>query len=239
MMFDECPPGKAPCEQIKNAVDRTLAWARRCVEAHSKASFYHGYPQALFGIVQGGTFQSLRERCARELVDMQLPGYALGGLAVGEELASMYDTVASSSSLLPEDKPRYLMGVGLPENILECIERGIDMFDCVLPTRNGRNGCAFTSTGKVNIKNAAHARDFDSALDAKCDCYTCSNFSRAYLRHLFMAGEILSIRLISLHNVHYFVNLAARARRRIINGDFSQFKSRVLAEFKNGGKRNS
>ncbi len=228
MMFDECPPAKVEQSAIAKAVDRTIAWAARCVERHASLPEHFGYPQALFGIVQGSTFSSLRERCARELVAMDLPGYAIGGLAVGEAVEDMYDMVRFTSDLLPVDKPRYLMGVGLPQNILECIARGIDMFDCVLPTRNGRNGCAFTWKGKVNIRNACHTRDFDSALDTTCACYACRNFSRAYLRHLFMAGEILAIRLLTLHNVHFFMELVRNAREHIIEGTFSEWKNDIL-----------
>ncbi|MBD3391663.1 MAG: tRNA guanosine(34) transglycosylase Tgt [Chitinivibrionales bacterium] len=228
MAFDECPPSTADTSQIARAVDRTIAWAGRCRDAHARAAPLFGYPQALFGIVQGATDQSLRSRCARELSAMDLPGYAVGGLAVGEDIAAMYDTVAYTARLLPREKPRYLMGVGMPRNILECIERGVDMFDCVLPTRNGRNGCAFTWEGKINIRNARHAGDYDNGLSGRCSCYCCANFSRAYLRHLFMAGEILAIRLITLHNVHFFVELAETARARILDSTFDQWKSEVM-----------
>lgn len=224
MAFDECPPSNAEPERIARAVERTIAWAGRCVEAHAKARLRLGYPQTLFGIVQGGTDRAFRERCARELVAMEFAGYAIGGLAVGEEISQTYDMVAHTAGLLPSDKPRYLMGVGLPENILECIARGVDMFDCVLPTRNGRNGCAFTRSGRANIRNACHTRDFDNPLDRSCSCYACKNFSRAYLRHLYMAGEILAVRLITLHNVFFYERLVGEARAHIFDRTFEQWK---------------
>jgi queuine tRNA-ribosyltransferase len=232
MAFDECPPAKADAAHVGAAVDRTLRWAARCAEAHAKLPFHFGYPQALFGIVQGGTSEELRSRCSRELTAMDFPGYAIGGLAVGEEIESTYRTAAFTADLLPAGKPRYLMGVGTPPDILECIERGIDLFDCVLPTRNARNGTAFTSRGKINIRNAAHTRDFDGRLDPRCSCYTCSNFGLAYIRHLYMAGEILALRLLTLHNVWFYMDLVRTARERIISGDFTEWKTKTMALFK-------
>ncbi|MBN1128833.1 MAG: tRNA guanosine(34) transglycosylase Tgt [Chitinispirillaceae bacterium] len=231
MVFDECPPAKADAAAVGRAVDRSINWAKRCLESHAALPFHHGYPQALFGIVQGGTIDALRERCAGELAAMEFPGYAIGGLAVGEEIETTYRVAASTARLLPADKPRYLMGVGTPGDILECIERGIDMFDCVLPTRNARNGSAFTRIGKVNIRNACHTRDFDHALDSGCTCYTCANFSRSYLRHLYMAGEILALRLLTLHNVHFYMDLVTTARERIVAGEFMEWKRAVMAGF--------
>jgi queuine tRNA-ribosyltransferase len=233
MMFDECPPAKADPSDIVKAVDRTITWASRCVDKHASLPSFFGYPQALFGIVQGATIENLREKCAKELVAMDLPGYSIGGLAVGEAVEAMYDMVKLTVGFLPETKPVYLMGVGLPQNILECIERGVDMFDCVLPTRNGRNGAAFTWNGKINIRNSCHTRDFDNMPDNNCQCYTCRNFTRAYLRHLFMAGEILAIRLLTLHNIHFYMELVATARKHIIDGTFIEWKkevSRTLAD---------
>lgn len=224
MAFDECPPAKADPSHIERAVERTLAWARRCVERHAALPAHFGHPQALFGIVQGAIIRELRTRCARELAAMELPGYAVGGLAVGEAVDEMYHMVAYTAEMLPAHKPRYLMGVGRPDNILECIARGIDMFDCVLPTRNGRNGAFFTAKGKRNIRNACHTRDFDNSLDEECSCYACRNFSRGYIRHLYIAGEILGVRLLALHNVHFFVHLVREARRRIEEGTFGEWK---------------
>jgi queuine tRNA-ribosyltransferase len=169
---------------------------------------------------------------------MDMPGYAIGGLAVGESMEEMYDIAGFTADLLPGKKPRYLMGVGKPHNILECIERGIDMFDCVLPTRNGRNGSVFTWKGKINIRNACHYKDFDHALDDECTCYACRNFSRGYLRHLYMAGEILGIRLLTLHNVHFYMNIVTVARKHIIDGTFTGWKREVISDLQKGGNNN-
>lgn len=229
MAFDECPPADAAPEIIERAVARTLRWAARCVDAHVKEPFHFGFPQALFGIVQGGTHKALRERCVRELIAMDFPGYALGGCAVGEAIDAMYKIVDYTAALLPAGKPRYLMGVGKPQDILHCIARGVDMFDCVLPTRNARNGSAFTSRGKVNVRNAQYTHAFDLPLDPACGCYTCNNFGMSYIRHLYMAGEILAIRLLTLHNIHYYVHLAGEARRQILDGTFTPWKNETLA----------
>jgi queuine tRNA-ribosyltransferase len=234
MMFDECPPSKAETAHIASAVERTIRWAERCCEAHGRIPFNLGYPQTLFAIVQGGTDKTLREKCARRLVEMDLAGYAVGGLAVGESTAELYDMAGFSAALLPVDKPRYLMGVGTPENILECIALGIDMFDCVLPTRNARNGTAFTWRGKVNIRNSRYSRDFGRGLDPTCGCYTCTTFSRSYLRHLFMAGELLSLHLLTLHNIFFYQELTAAARSRIADGSFASWKSATLAGLQEG-----
>ena len=229
MVFDECPPAKAAARDIERAVDRTIQWAWRCRDAHAAQPIKHGYPQALFAVVQGGLDKGQRRRCAEALVGLDLPGYAVGGLAVGETVPEMYDAAAFTCSLLPEAKPRYLMGVGTPENIIECISRGIDMFDCVLPTRNARNGTAFSWDGKINIRNACHTRDFGRGLSASCGCYACKNFSRAYLRHLFLAGEILSLRLLTLHNVYFYMDLVRQARAHIVQGDFAAFSAETLS----------
>jgi queuine tRNA-ribosyltransferase len=232
MPFDECPPADASPEVIEKAVDRTIRWARRCAEAHAALPFHFGFPQALFGIVQGGTVRLLRERCVRELVNMDFPGYSLGGLAVGEKISATYEVVDYTAEMLPAHKPRYLMGVGKPEDLLNCIERGIDMFDCVLPTRNARNGSAFTSRGKINVRNAQFTRAFDQPLDPLCSCYCCTTFGMAYLRHLYMAGEILAIRLMTLHNIHFYLNLVRQAREHILAGDFTPWKIATLAALK-------
>lgn len=233
MAFDECPPARAEETVISRAVDRTIRWAERCLEAHTALPFHHGYPQALFGIVQGGTIESLRRRCADALIAMDFPGYAIGGLAVGEDIVTTYRTAGFAASLLPHDKPRYLMGVGMPHDLLECIERGIDMFDCVLPTRNARNGSIFTRSGKLNIRNAVHTRDFETPIDPACACYACANFSRSYLKHLYMAGEILSLRLITLHNVHFYIELVKTAREKILAGEFMPWKKEMLKAMQN------
>jgi queuine tRNA-ribosyltransferase len=232
MVFDECPASDAEPKVIEKAVERTLRWAKRCNEEHHKLPFHFGYKQALFGIVQGGTIPELRAKCATELVAMDFPGYAIGGLAVGETTEQMYKIAESTTKLLPENKPRYLMGVGKPENIIEAIDRGVDMFDCVMPTRNARNGSVYTSQGSVNIKNSKYQFDFDNAIDPECDCYCCQNFSRAYLRHLYKAGEMLALRLLSLHNVHFYVNLVKEARVHILNDTFAEWKVKVMPNLK-------
>lgn len=232
MAFDECPPARAALTRIESAVDRSLRWAQRCADAHARLPLHFGFPQALFGIVQGGTDEALRRRCASGLTAMDFPGYAIGGLAVGEDVAATYRIAGFTASLLPSHRPRYLMGVGTPADILEGIGLGIDMFDCVLPTRNARNGAAFTRRGKINIRNARHTRDFDHPLDPACGCYTCANFSLAYMRHLYMAGEILALRLLTLHNVHFYLELVAAARYTILSGDFAEWKEAMIGSLR-------
>ena len=228
MPFDECPPSTAELPEIKKAVERTIKWAQICLETHAKTPFYHGYPQYLFGIVQGGINEQLREFCAKKLVEMDFDGYSIGGLAVGESNEDMYKIAGFTAQFLPENKPRYLMGVGKPVDIIEAIDRGVDMFDCVMPTRNARNGSVYSWSGQVNIRNQKYKTDFDNPIDKNCDCYTCKNFSRAYIRHLYIAGEILALRLLSLHNVHFYVNLVKEARRRILANDFDEWKRQII-----------
>jgi queuine tRNA-ribosyltransferase len=187
----------------------------------------YGRKQFLFGIVQGGVYPDVRESSARALVAMDFDGYAIGGLSVGEPEEAMYDMTATCTAILPDDKPRYLMGVGTPWNIIESIERGVDMFDCVLPTRNGRNAVLFTRAGKLNMRNAAHTADL-RPVDPGCPCYCCRNFTRAYLRHLFKAGEILALQLASLHNLTYYVWLASAARDAILHGRFALWKNEMF-----------
>lgn len=206
MAFDECAPYPSEYEYVLNSFKLTSLWARRC-----KASMDEG-EQALFGIVQGGMYMDLRERSAADLVEMDFDGYALGGLSVGEDRATRLHIIAETIHLLPEDKPVYLMGVGAPEDLLEAILLGVDMFDCVMPTRNARNGTLFTNQGRVTIKNTCYAED-ERPLDEDCRCYTCSHYSRAYLRHLFMAKEILAYRLNTIHNLYYYTHLMAEIRQ--------------------------
>jgi len=221
MAFDECV--SYPCEEdtARVAVKRTLNWAERCLISHKNKK------QILFGIVQGSVFKELRIECAKNLVQMDFEGYSIGGLSVGEGRFLMNEMLDCTVDYLPEEKPRYLMGVGFPSDILDAVERGIDMFDCVIPTRNGRNGCAFTSAGKVKILNSCY-KDDDKPLDEKCGCYTCRNFSRAYLRHLFQAGEILGLTLFSFHNVCFFQRMMHEARESIERGEFRDFKKDFL-----------
>jgi queuine tRNA-ribosyltransferase len=218
MAFDECAPYPAEHKYVKNSLERTTRWAKRCKDAHTNTDM-----QALFGIVQGGMYRDLREQSAAEIVALDFPGYAIGGLSVGEPKPLMYEVLEYTVPLLPKNKPRYLMGVGSPDDLLEGVLRGVDMFDCVLPTRIARNGTAMTSIGKVVIKNAKYFDDL-TPLDPNCDCYTCRNYSRAYLRHLYKADEILSSRLMSYHNLHFLINMMTEARQAIMDDRFLDFK---------------
>lgn len=226
MPLDECVHYPCTKEESLVAMERTIAWAKRSKTAHADA------PGLLFGIVQGATFTELRLDCAKRLVDLDFDGYSIGGVSVGESSNLIYDILALVADVLPPQKPRYAMGIGYPFDILEAVERGVDMFDCVIPTRYGRNGTAFTSTGKVTIRNAAYSEDF-SPLDAKCGCYTCKNFSRAYLRHLFNAKEMLGLVLLSLHNIYFFLELMRQVRSAIKADQFSQFKQMFLMNYNN------
>jgi queuine tRNA-ribosyltransferase len=216
MCLDECVPYPASYEYTKHSLERTTRWAQRCKESGNSGN------QALFGIVQGGMFKDLRERSAGDLIGLDFDGYALGGLSVGESATLMLSMVEHTASLLPAEKIRYLMGVGTPENIVEAVKRGIDLFDCVLPTRNARNGMLFTSFGKIVIKNARHRRE-DIPIDPACACYTCTHYSRAYLHHLFAAKEILSSRLNTIHNLSYYLKLMESMRTALGEGTFADF----------------
>jgi queuine tRNA-ribosyltransferase len=217
MAFDECAPYPADYDYVRNSVRLTSQWARICLECTRDHS------QALFGIVQGGMYSELREQSAREIVSMGFDGYALGGLSVGEDRATRQQVVQETARFLPADKPRYLMGVGKPEDIVEGVTAGIDLFDCVLPTRNARNGALFTNQGPLAIKNACYAED-DRPVDESCSCYTCNHFSRAYLRHLFMAKELLAYRLNTIHNLHYYMGFMADLRQAIQEDRFAAFR---------------
>jgi queuine tRNA-ribosyltransferase len=224
MVLDECPPADAPEVVMAEAVRRTILWAERCRQAHSRAE------QALFAIVQGGTNLDWRQRCAQPLLDMDFPGYALGGFSVGESADAMLAALPGSADLLPANKPRYLMGVGRPEDLLAGVAAGIDMFDCVMPTRNGRNASAFTADGQIRLRNACHRRD-SAPVESGCPCYTCAHFSRAYLHHLFQADEMLGPTLLSLHNVSFYLRLMADARRAIEERRFDAFRAGCLARW--------
>ncbi len=224
MCLDECPPHDAPVEKIQAAVDRTTVWAARCRDSQARSD------QALFGIVQGGTHQALRERSAIGLLPLNLPGYAIGGLSVGEAPDEMYKTLDFTVPLLPPDRPRYLMGVGRPIDLLEGILRGIDLFDCVMPTRNGRNATAFTSSGLLKLRNLKHRTD-PTPVDPECDCPVCQQFSRAYIRHLFMAGEMLGPVLLSWHNLAYYQRLLRDLRLAIREGRSAGFRTDQLARW--------
>jgi queuine tRNA-ribosyltransferase len=221
MAFDECVPYPATRDYVHESLDRTLRWAKRCASARRDAG------QALFGIVQGGMYPDLRRRSAESLVDIGFDGYAVGGLSVGETKPVMYEMIEATAPSLPEDRPRYLMGVGTPEDLVEGVERGIDMFDCVMPTRNARNGTFFTSFGKLTIKNSRYERDREP-IDPACRCYTCRNFARAYLRHLFNAGEVLALRLGTIHNLSFYIGLMRDIRTSLAEGRFREFKKEFL-----------
>jgi queuine tRNA-ribosyltransferase len=217
MSFDECPPFPSTYEYMKQSVDRTLRWAKRGKEAHERSD------QALFGIVQGGEFTDLREYSAKELVKIDFPGYSIGGTSVGEDKPTMYKMIEDGVRYLPEDKPRYLMGVGTVDAIFAGVERGIDMFDCVLPTRIARHGTAMTSIGNVNIKNKKYEEDFTS-LDPTCDCECCTKYTKAYLRHLIKSNEGLGMRLLSIHNLRFLLKLMEEIRESIKENRFMELK---------------
>ncbi len=222
MPLDECAAFPATKDYAREAMERTIAWAKRSIE-HQR-----GEKQALFAIVQGATYPDLRVECARRLVEIDFPGYAIGGLSVGEGPQVMNEILDATTPALPKAKPRYLMGVGPPGDLLAAIARGVDMFDCVLPTRNGRNGFAFTSTGIIRMKNLKHARS-DAPIDASCRCPACAGYSRGYIRHLFRAKEILAMSLVSLHNIAFFRRLMKDARQAILERRFAQFSRDFLA----------
>jgi queuine tRNA-ribosyltransferase len=218
MAFDECPPGDAPREYHVKALQRTLRWAEICVAAHARPD-----DQSLFGIVQGGTDLELRAHSAERLMALDFPGYAIGGLAVGEGFEGMKKVLAATTPLLPDHKPRYLMGVGFPRDIIEAVAAGVDMFDCVMPTRNGRNAYAFTAAGAIRLRNSKFIRDPGPVEDG-CDCYACRAFSKGAIRHFFFAGEMLGPILVSLHNIRFYQRLMADVRRAIGTGQFDNFR---------------
>jgi len=223
MVLDECVGFPAQYDYVKKSVELTTRWAKRAFDYFHSTSPLYDHKQFLFGIVQGSVFKDLRKISADDLTQIDFDGFAIGGLAVGESTEEMYEITDFTTNLLPENKPRYLMGVGRPENLLEAIERGVDMFDCVMPTRNGRNAYLFTSKGVLSIKNSQF-KDDPSPVDDECDCYLCQNFSRAYLRHLFVAKEILALQLASIHNLRFYLNLISEARKMILEDKFTEWK---------------
>lgn len=225
MAFDECTPYPSSYEYTKNSLERTTRWAERCLKAHGRPE-----EQALFGIVQGGMERNLREQSAREITSLDFPGYAIGGLSVGESKEMMYEVLEYTAPLLPAHKPRYLMGVGSPEDLIEGVIRGIDMFDCVLPTRIARNGTCMTRDGRLVVRNARYARDF-SPIDPDCNCYTCRNFTRAYIRHLIKAEEIFGLRLTTIHNLHFLLTLMEEIREAILEDRLLDYRERFLARY--------
>ncbi len=227
MPLDECTPYPCDYDYAKKSVELTSKWAVLNKEAFEKTQPLYGHQQYLWGIIQGSVYKDLREKSALDLVKLDFDGYSIGGLAVGEPTEKMYEILDFIVDYIPENKPRYLMGVGKPENILEAIERGVDMFDCVMPTRNARNSHIFTWNGIISIRNNRYKDDF-RPLDENCDCYACKNYTRAYLRHLFVAKELLAYELASVHNLHFYLSLAKNARKHIIEGDFPEWKNKVI-----------
>ncbi|WP_411343493.1 tRNA guanosine(34) transglycosylase Tgt [Paenibacillus sp. WLX1005] len=225
MAFDECPPYPAEYKYVKQSLERTTRWAERCLESHNRS-----YDQGLFAIVQGGMHEDLRKQSALDLTSMDFPGYAIGGLSVGEPKHLMYQALDFTVPFLPTNKPRYLMGVGSPDALIEGSIRGVDMFDCVLPTRIARNGTTMTSEGRVVVRNAKYARDF-GPLDPNCDCYTCQNYSRAYLRHLIKADETFGLRLTTYHNLHFLLNLMRNVRQAIMDDRLLDFRDEFFTQY--------
>jgi queuine tRNA-ribosyltransferase len=224
MVFDECPPHGCPPREIKAAVERTIRWAKECREQPRAPG------QAVFGIVQGGNNAGLREECAKALVALKFDGYAIGGVSVGEPEAEMMKAVECSELFLPVDQPRYAMGLGTPAQMVELVARGVDMFDCVLPTRIARNGTAFTTKGTISVKAGFNKADW-RPIEEGCDCYACRNFSRAYLRHLLNVGEILGLRMLSVHNSHMYLKLMADIRAHLAAGTFAKFRREFVANY--------
>jgi queuine tRNA-ribosyltransferase len=229
MVLDECAPYPCDYDYARNSVELTSNWAILNKEAFEKSKPLYEHKQFQFGIIQGSIYKDLREKSVNDLLKLDFDGYAIGGLAVGEPTEQMYELVNFTTDFMPEDRPRYLMGVGRPENILESIARGIDMFDCVMPTRNARNANVFTWNGTLSMRNAKYKVDF-TPLDNDCNCYTCRNYSRAYLRHLFIAEEILALELASIHNLYFYLDLVRQARKHILGGDFIEWKKEVIKE---------
>ena len=225
MAFDECCPYPSTYEYTKNSMERTTRWAKRCKDYHTTTD-----KQGLFGIIQGGFFKDLREKSAKDLIELDFPGYAIGGISVGEPKDEFLDILRFTTPLMPENKPRYLMGVGTPDYLIEAALAGIDMCDCVLPTRIARHGTAMTSNGKVVVRNATYERDF-TPLDPECDCYTCKNYTRAYIRHLINAKEILGIRLLSIHNLRFLTKLMDRVRIEIECDNLLNFRDEFYKKY--------
>ncbi|MEE4311430.1 MAG: tRNA guanosine(34) transglycosylase Tgt [candidate division KSB1 bacterium] len=230
MVLDECLPYPSTLEEVIRSNKLTVSWARRSQIAFRESDPLHGYHQNLFAIVQGSTYVQARRESADALCELDLPGYAIGGLSVGEPKQALYEMTEVCTSILPETKPRYLMGVGKPEDLVRCVALGVDMFDCVMPTRNGRKASVFTWNGPMVIKNAAFSDDFQP-IDSRCNCYTCRNFSRAYLRHLFKSDEILGMRLASLHNLYFYLELMREARRAIAENKYKEWMEQFFNNY--------
>lgn len=229
MVLDECAPYPCDYDYAKKSVELTSNWAILNKEAFVNSKQLYDHKQFQFGIIQGSVYKDLREKSVNDLLKLDFDSYAIGGLAVGEPTEEMYELVDFTTDFMPVDRPRYLMGVGRPENILESIARGVDMFDCVMPTRNARNANVFTWNGTLSMRNAKYKDDF-KPLDEKCSCYACRNYTRAYLRHLFIAEEILALELASIHNLYFYLQLITTARKHIIDGDFFEWKNKIVNE---------
>lgn len=225
MVLDECPPYPASYEYMEKSIARTSRWAERCLKAHKRP-----HDQALFGIIQGGEYSDLRKQSAKDLISLDFPGYAIGGLSVGEPKDIMNKVLEETTPLMPSDKPRYLMGVGSPDSLIDGAIRGIDMFDCVLPTRIARNGTCMTSQGRLVVRNAKYARDF-SPIDENCDCYTCRNYTRAYIRHLIHTNEILGFRLTTYHNLYFLLELMKQVRKAISEDRLGDFREAFFEQY--------
>ncbi len=228
MAFDECPPYPSEYDYVAKSLERTIRWAKRCKKEKKKIN---APEQALFGIIQGGVYEKLRKRSVEAMTELDFPGYSLGGLSVGEPKEEMYKILDHTTPLLPDNKPRYLMGVGTPEDLIEGVKYGIDMFDCVLPTRIARHGQVFTSRGKITIRNAQFKDEFEP-IDKDCDCYVCQNYSRAYIRHLMKRKEILGMRLNTYHNLYFLLNLMRNLKEAIKNNNFNSFSKEFYAKYK-------
>ena len=228
MAFDECVSLPSDRKYVADAMERTYRWAQRSFEARTNPN------QALFGIIQGGAELDLRTLSAQQITSINFDGFAIGGLSVGEEIPVRYEVTQHTTQFMPQDRPRYLMGVGTPQDILHCISYGVDMFDCVMPTRNARNASLFTSKGKIQIKNKEFQLS-DEPVDSECDCYTCRNYSKGYLRHLFKSGELLAYRLNTIHNLHFYLSLVKRARNAIKLGVYNKFMNEMLEKMSQGG----
>jgi len=226
MAFDECPPFPADFEYVDNSLERTIRWAKRC------QAEMEGTDQALFGIIQGGIYPELREKSVKEMVELDFPGYSIGGLSVGESNEKMYEMLDFTTPLMPQDKPRYLMGVGTPEDLVEGVFHGIDMFDCVMPTRIARHGAVFTSQGRITVRNATYKKDF-TPLDHACDCYVCENYTRGYIRHLLKRNEILGVRLTTYHNLYFMLDLIAKIREAVNNDNLLIFREEFYHKYRN------
>jgi queuine tRNA-ribosyltransferase len=228
MCFDECTPYPCSHNDAKRSLELTLQWAKRCKDKFANSK--ENNSQALFGIIQGSTYNDLRKQSTMETIKLEFDGYAIGGLSVGEPKDVMFEIIQNTAPYLPEDKPRYAMGVGTPQDIWMCTEQGVDMFDCVLPTRNGRNGQAITSSGKINIRNACYKKDYNR-IDSECGCTVCRNYTRAYIHHLFHSGELLALRLLTLHNLNFMIELLGTIRKAVRQDRFQTEKKRFLKKY--------